>query len=223
MNILSLNCRGCGRPEIVREIGDLIRSHRPALVFLSETKLSAQRAQDLRFGFGFNNAFGVKAVGLSGGLVLFWNNDSVVNLKSFSNSHIDVMIENDGLGDVQCRFTGFYGAPVRAKRGLSWDLLKFMRREFDNPWLCAGDFNEILCATEQYGGNDRQEWKMEGFRDVVDYCNFSDLGFFGTPYTWDNRQQGNKNIKVCLDRGLGDAQFQECFDNTTYTHPMYRV
>ena len=95
MNLLSLNCRGCGRPETVHEIRSLIKLHRPSLVFLAETKMSNTKAQDLRFRFGFSNAFGVKSDGLSGGLVLFWNADSTVSLKSFSKTHIDVLITND--------------------------------------------------------------------------------------------------------------------------------
>ncbi|XP_071683852.1 uncharacterized protein [Lolium perenne] len=218
MNILSLNCRGGGRPETVREISDLVRLQRPSLVFLSETKMSDKKAQDLRWKFGFSNAFGVKSVGLSGGLCLYWNNDSRVSLKSFSNSHIDVLIQNDELGDVEWRFTGFYGNPVRSRRKLSWDLLKFLRKEYNNPWICAGDFNEVLYGTEQIGGNERQEWKMEGFRDAIEECKLEDLGFYGVPYTWDNKQQGNKNVKVRLDRALGDDKFQECFDNTIVNH-----
>ena len=96
--------------------------------------------------------------------------------------------------------------------------MRYLRREFDNPWLCAGDFNEVLCALEQFGGNDREEWMMEGFRDTVDYCQMTDLGYAGLPYTWDNRQQGNNNIKVRLDRGLGDDRFMEAFDNIAIQH-----
>jgi hypothetical protein len=109
--------------------------------------MSDKKAQDLRWKFGFSNAFGVKSIGLSGGLCLYWNNDSRVSLKSFSNSHIDVLIQNDELGDVEWRFTGFYGNPVRSTRKLSWDLLKFLRKEYNNPWICAGDFNEVLYGT----------------------------------------------------------------------------
>jgi hypothetical protein len=46
----------------------------------------------------------------------------------------------------------------------------------------------------------------------------TDLGFTGLPYTWDNRQHGGRNIKVRLDRGLGDDRFKEKFDNTIVTH-----
>jgi hypothetical protein len=118
--------------------------------------MTDKRAQDLRWKFGFSNAFGVKSVGLSGGLCLYWNNDSRVSMKSFSNTHIDVLIQNDELGELEWRFTGFYGNPERSKRKLSWDLLKYLRREYNNPWICAGDFNEVLHATEQIGGNERQ-------------------------------------------------------------------
>ena len=218
MDILCFNYRGIGQPETVREIYDLIRLHRPALVFLSETKVSDKRAQDLKLRLGFSNAFGVKARGLSGGLVLYWNNESLVSLKSFSNSHIDVFVRNEDTGEKEWRFTGFYGEPARSKRKNSWELLQYLRREYDHPWLCAGDFNEVLDASEQFGGNDREEWKMEGFRDTVDYCRFIDLGFSGLPYTWDNRQQGRCNVKVRLDRGMADDKFLELFDNTFVQH-----
>ena len=95
MNLLGLNCRGCGRLETVQEISSLVQLHRPALVFLSETKLPETRAKELRFRLGFQNAFAVKSEGLSGGLALYWNNESTVSLKSFSKTHIDVMIQNE--------------------------------------------------------------------------------------------------------------------------------
>lgn len=38
-----------------------------------------------------------------------------------------------------------------------------------------------------------------------------DLGFNGLPYTWDNKQTGDRNVKVRLDRGLADENFLDCF------------
>jgi hypothetical protein len=61
-------------------------------------------------------------------------------------------------------------------------MLRFLRNETDLPWLCVGNFNEIIYAHEQFGGNDRGEWMMEGFRDVISYVGFTDLGFSGLPY-----------------------------------------
>lgn len=57
--------------------------------------MSDKRAHELRCLLGFSNAFGVKAEGLSGGVLLYWNNDSVVTIKSYSRSHIDVKVTDD--------------------------------------------------------------------------------------------------------------------------------
>lgn len=96
-------------------------------------------------------------------------------------------------------------------------LMRYVRREY-NMWLCAGDFNKVLHASEKIGGNERQEWMMQGFRDSIDHYRFEDMGYCGLPYTWDNRQQGDRNIKVWLDRALGDDKFMECFDNSVVKH-----
>lgn len=86
------------------------------------------------------------------------------------------------------------------------------------PWLCAGDFNEILDAREQFGGVTRPERQMDGFRDAVSACGFMDLGFLGLPYTWDNRQQGGHNIKVRLDRALANPAFTDKFRDIRVWH-----
>ena len=49
--------------------------------------------------------------------------------------------------------------------------------------MCAGDFNECLVASEQIGGQERPERHMDGFRDAVSVCGFTDLGYIGLPYT----------------------------------------
>lgn len=86
-------------------------------------------------------------------------------------------------------------------------------------YACAGDFNEILFAHEQqFGGNDRGEWMMEGFRDVISYAGFTDLGFRGLPYTWDNRRDGYNNIKVRLDRALADGLLLDVFGDSSVMH-----
>lgn len=48
---------------------------------------------------------------------------------------------------------------------------------------------------EHFDSRDREEWKMKGFREVVDRCGFIDMGFNGLPYTWDNKQEGHRNVK----------------------------
>ena len=139
-----------------------------------------------------------------------------MNLKSYSKFHIDVWVsEEDGK---VWRFTRFYGESVRTRWRGSWRMLRFLRNQADLPWLCVGDFNEILHVEEQMGGNDREEWCMSGFREAVEYCGFSDLGYRGLPFTWDNRREGSHNIKVRLDRALGNESWLDLFGKSTATH-----
>jgi hypothetical protein len=97
-------------------------------------------------------------------------------------------------------------------------MLRFLRNETALAWLCAGDFNEILYDHEQFGGNDRGEWLMEGFCDVMSYGGFTDLGYNGLPYTWDNRREGRHNVKVCLDRAIVDDALLDMFGDSVVTH-----
>lgn len=115
-------------------------------------------------------------------------------------------------------FTGFYAKARRSELAQSWELLRWLRSQSDLPWLCGGDFNEILDNTEYFHSNERAEWQMQGFRDVVDFCNFQDLGFNGVPFTWDNRQDGEANVKVRLDRFLADPAFVQLYTATTVKH-----
>lgn len=59
---------------------------------------------------------------------------------------------------------------------------------------------------------------MEGFCEAVQICGFEDLGYIGLPYTWDNRQQGDSNVKVPSDRELATADFLDLFQMTKVWH-----
>ena len=218
MNLLSLNCRGCGRPEAVRELCLLVETCRPAVVFLMETRMSEVRARELQRRTGFPNGHVVPAERLSGGLALFWRRGVLVAAQSMSKSHIDVVISCDELGEKHWRFTGFYGEPRKELRKNSWYLLRFLRAQLDLPWLCAGDFNEVLSADEHFGRNQRETLQMVGFQDMVTDCGFLDLGYSGLPFTWDNRQEGNNNVKVRLDRAFGDHKFMDTFGESAVRH-----
>jgi hypothetical protein len=113
----------------------------------------------------------------------------------------------DGLKTKPWRFTGFYGEPRMVLRKNSWYLLRFFRKQLDLPWLCAGDFNEVLLPEEHFGASERESWQIAGFQELVVDCEFVDLGYSGLPYTWDNWQAGAHNVKTRLDRVFGDHRF----------------
>lgn len=200
MNLLSV------RPEAVQELRHLVEERRPTVVFLMETRMGEERALGLKRNLGFPNAIVVKSEGLSGGLMLLWRQDVLVAEMSKSRSHIDVILSCDRLWISQWRLTGFYGEPRRERRKETWFLMRFLAQSAA-PWLFLGDFNEVLSVEEQLGGNEREQWQIAVFQDVVNDCRLTDLGFHGLPYTWDNRQEEGSNVKVHLDRALGDSKF----------------
>jgi len=59
---------------------------------------------------------------------------------------------------------------------------------------------------------------MDGFRDAVSVCGFTDLGYIGLPYTYYNRQPEGCNVKVRLDRGLANADFLNLFNIVKVWH-----
>ncbi|GLT66721.1 hypothetical protein SLA2020_390740 [Shorea laevis] len=122
--------------------------------------------------------FVVDAVGLSGGLALFWMEDVQLEIQNYSLRHINAVITEPRL-NFQWKLTGFYGHPETARRGEGWSLLRHLQSLPPDPWLCIGDFNEIVEQTEKVGGALRPIRQMEAFRAVLDDCSLSDLGSLG--------------------------------------------
>ena len=138
------------------------------MVFLMETKVEKYVLERLGRKIQYPNLFVVPRVNIGGGLALFWKRDFDVDVQSFSVNHIDA-ITNHGVDDAW-RFTGFYGEPETANRENLWSLLRVLRQRFSLPWVCLGDFNEILLAEEKQGWLDRLKRQIQGFRHALDDC-----------------------------------------------------
>jgi hypothetical protein len=139
--------------------------------------------------------------GKSGGLVMFWKKEVNVKLCNFSKFHIDVQIEEDGF---KWRFTGIYGEPATEKRDITWRLMRILSKQNKLPWLCMGDFNEILFNHEKKGGAPRPQHQMDKFRWAIEDCGLRDLGYRGDKFTWRNTSWDlGRYVKERLDRALG--------------------
>ncbi|KAJ8763443.1 hypothetical protein K2173_002326 [Erythroxylum novogranatense] len=151
MSILSWNYREAGNPSAIRALRELVRSYRPVILFLMETKVHGRRMEVLRSQLSFAHCFSVDSIGIGGGLSIFWSTDIQLHVSSYSSNFIDCEIRSDG---TQWRLTGFYGFPDRTRRRL--------------PWLCCGDFNDIAALYEKLGGPpcSTVEWSSL-FRDAI--------------------------------------------------------
>ncbi|KAL0374207.1 UNVERIFIED_CONTAM: hypothetical protein Sradi_3336400 [Sesamum radiatum] len=159
----------------------------------------------------------VDSVGRSGGLVLLWKKSVSVTIQSFSNRHIDASIQADTRSPIW-RFSGIYGDPETSNRKNTWELLTRLKAQSIRPWLCMGDFNEILEDSEKEGGNTRPTWQMRDFRHALDLNGLFDLGFNGDPFTWSNRQEYPNTIRERLDRACANDSWIKLFPNAQVTH-----
>ncbi|XP_073359854.1 uncharacterized protein [Aegilops tauschii subsp. strangulata] len=96
--------------------------------------------------------------------------------------------------------------------------MKRLRGESTLPWLCIGDFNEILRPEEQFGPNERDSSQIEAFREAVDICGLADLGYRGLDWTWEKKVAGGHFCRVRLDRALGSADWSILFPFATVEH-----
>lgn len=73
---------------------------------------------------------------------MFWKDNIKLEIKNYTTHHIDSSIGMDDGGS--WRFIVFYGRPEDHRRWESWALMDHLYKLDSRPWLCCGDFNEIL-------------------------------------------------------------------------------
>ncbi|KAK6156521.1 hypothetical protein DH2020_010769 [Rehmannia glutinosa] len=166
----------------------------------------------LKYVLGF---FGVSVppVGRSGGLALLWRQNIDVSLRGFNNHFIDAHVT---LASMKFRLTGVYGQPDTSKRRVFWNSFRTLFPRTNEPWICMGDFNEVLRQNEFVGSHPRASWQISLFRDAIDFCDLSDMGFCGSKFTWQRLLVHPRTQRARLDRYLCNPTFRSVF-------PWYRI
>lgn len=147
MKHLSWNCRALENPRAVRHLRDLVKSHNPTLLFLSETLVKKDVIAELSSNLGFADFFAVDVVGRNGGLAVFWK--SVINCRVIGSSanFVDVHILENSIP--VWRLTCYYGLPERDRRHEAWEMLRQLACVDSLPWCIFGDFNDMLFASDK--------------------------------------------------------------------------
>ncbi|KAL8473505.1 hypothetical protein ACS0TY_030369 [Phlomoides rotata] len=114
--------------------------------------------------------------------------------------------------------SGFYGWPKRKDHPKSWQLLRRISPTTGTPWLCMGDFNEIMWAKEKRGGNTRTTKQMSDFRETTTALQLKDLGYQGSTFTWSNGRVGSESIQSRLDRALATEKWFTLFPSYMVHH-----
>lgn len=99
----------------------------------------------------------------------------------------------------------------------TWALLKSICSRMTIPWLCVGDYNEILYDEKKRGGSLRPERQVAAFRKMTETCGFLDLPIRGPLHTWFHGS-GDDCMKIRLDRAMATLAWLDRFDNSLEEH-----
>ena len=120
--------------------------------------MCANRSKALRWKLGLKHCLASDSDGLSGGIVLFWDEHINVTLLSQGSRYIDVLVSDDPNG-VPWRATFVYGEPRVETRRLMLDRLRSLCGVWNGPWMVIGDFNEAMWQFEHFFETPRAENK----------------------------------------------------------------
>ena len=215
MSWLCWNVRGLGNRRTVRELEALVRAKDPVALFLAETWADEERLHFVCKKLNFDHAWIVPRINSTGCLNLFWKKTVHIEVISSSPNHVDTIVGNSG--ESRWRFTGIYGFADSRRKQETWALLRQLHRRISLPWLCAGDFNELMWAHEKLGRGPRQDRMMREFREVLDECGLMDLGFRGEKYTWKGKRQGGLVLER-LDRAVANNSWFASNPGTQVQH-----
>jgi hypothetical protein len=101
--------------------------------------------------------------------------------------------------------SSIYVSPRIMERKILWGNLAQVASLHSLPWLLAGDFNEVLCSEDKFGGLPVNLRRSQLFSNCLDTCGMINLGFNGPRFTWSNLKEFSSFIQECLDRGFANA------------------
>ncbi|CAL1383060.1 unnamed protein product [Linum trigynum] len=198
----------------------LLQQVSPQVVFLMETKQTKEENKVLQKELGFEEGDSYSAVvsprNRAGGLSIWWKDGIQLEVMSITQNLIDVKITDENVG--VWRFTGIYGWPEGRDKWQTWDMIRQLSDQWDGPWLCGGDFNQVQSADEKKGGNLTAEPTMNEFNECLWYAGLQDMGFQGYPYTWDNSRRHGGFIEERLDRFVGTGNWRTLYPQARVLH-----
>ena len=136
------------------------------------------------------------------GILLLWNPDRVtIHITGGSTQSVH------GLVEVRNPISSFllssiYASTNALKRQSLWDELVIVANTLNVPWVAVGDFNDILCQSEKFGGRPLSRKRVETYAETMNECNLIDIGVHVPKLTWSSKRKNNP-IFQRLERGGG--------------------
>ncbi|XP_075670433.1 uncharacterized protein LOC142640244 [Castanea sativa] len=147
---------------------------------------------------------------------MFWKGEIDLHVQTYSQNDIDAIVYSPI--HPPWRISSFYGQPEESRRHETWRLLRHLHSRYSMPWICIGDYNEILSSEEKQGRLPKSHALMQAFQTALFHCNLIDLGYVGNIFTWNNGWHDNAYVQQRLDRACATAEWKELFPHCRVTH-----
>ncbi|XP_019184862.1 PREDICTED: uncharacterized protein LOC109179839 [Ipomoea nil] len=216
MNYIFWNCQGAGGKPFLRALKFLLKSHRPKILGLFEPKVSGDHENSIYKKLGFSDWIRVEAVGLSGGIWIFWETPLRVTV-SYTHPQF-VLLQVKESNQHPWWFAAVYGSPTHHLRRRLWQDLRRSTRGIVGPWIAAGDFNSVLSKSETSNYSSFSSCRSSDFANWILEEGLVDMGFSGPKLTWVKDGHSDFIKGARLDRALCSTEWRVQFPEASMTH-----
>ncbi|XP_058780762.1 uncharacterized protein LOC131654847 [Vicia villosa] len=160
--------------------------------------------------------------GFAGGIVMGWKSNEIeVHVCKKHEQFIHMKIKEDG--ELLSYFTVVYARPYEASKKVLREELKEISQHMCDPWMLAGDFNDIAYVSDKRGGVVPSLNRCKKLRDRMDMCNISDVEARGPVFTWRGPIfRGGQRIYEKLDRAFSNDDWRLKF-HEAYVKVLMRM
>ena len=199
MKILAWSCRGICNAVTIRALKAQIKGVSSNIVFLSETKASATKMEEVLNAIRFIDMYVVEAKGNKGGICIMWKSGLSIQKVEYNKNLIAVKVSN---AICEWLLVGFYGPPYLSKKQKAWEDLMALLGSCQGPWVCIGDFNFTIRNNEILGGSRVGSTSATNYlKELIFEFGAIDLGYSRNAFTLARGRWGSFAIKRRLDRG----------------------
>ncbi|KAK3205584.1 hypothetical protein Dsin_019630 [Dipteronia sinensis] len=193
-----------------RVVRDLVRSTKPSILFIQESKLNHFDSRIIKSlgGSILSKGMGVEANGSAGGVITLWNED-VFGVKSCIHNDRCIILAGMLFSiNTEVVFCNVYAANNEIERVELWKFILAAKLSLPGPWIIGGDFNTVFDQRERKRGIGSVR-SMRNFQLFADAANVIDLPLQGMEFTWSNNSENESWAR--LDRFLCDPIFFSWF------------
>lgn len=127
-------------------------NHNPSIMVTMKTRVGRDRVGRIIVNLPFDGFLTTNTTGYAGGLQVLWKRGEVETILLASKEqgiHATIKVHSSNLSLL---ISAIYASPQLAKTRILWSNLMEVTQFHNLPWLMLGDFNEVLCGNDKYGG-----------------------------------------------------------------------